>query len=146
MGTAKQGDTVRIHYQGTSEDGEIFASSYEGTPVEFTLGEGTVIPGIEEAVEGMSEGESKTIQLTSSKAYGSKSEKMVIDMYRKEHPELNGCKEGQSVRLCKRDGSHLHARIVQISDSTITVDANHPLAGKSVAFQIELLQIGQPAQ
>lgn len=141
MITAQQGDTVHIHYQGTSQDGEIFASSYKGNPVEFKIGDGKVIPGIEEAVVGMSEGETKTVQLSARKAYGDRRKELVVTVNREDVPNYEGLELGQRVRFQKQDGVSLDAKVTKISDSTVTVDANHPLCGKGVAFEIELVRV-----
>lgn len=141
MTTAQQGDTVHIHFEGTSQDGEIFASSHEGRPVEFTLGEGKVIPGIEEAVAGMSEGESKTVQLPSHKAFGNRREELVVTVDREEVPTNENLEVGQRVQFQRKDGGHLEATVTDISDSSVTIDANHPLSGKGVTFEIELVRI-----
>ncbi|MFC1836399.1 peptidylprolyl isomerase [Thermodesulfobacteriota bacterium] len=125
METAQRGDTVHIHYQGTSQDGEIFASSREGKPVKFTLGEGKVISGIEEAVVGMREGESKTVQLPARKAYGERREELVATVNREDVSRNESLDVGQRVRFQKKDGTALDAKVTDISDSTVTVDANH---------------------
>jgi peptidylprolyl isomerase len=141
MPTAVQGDTVHIHYQGSSPDGKMFASSYEAEPVEFTLGKGKVIPGIEEAVEGMSEGESKTVRLTSEKAYGNRREELVVTVNREDVPGHESLEVGQRVKFQQKNGVTLKAEISEISDATITVDANHPLCGKGAVFEIKLVRI-----
>jgi peptidylprolyl isomerase len=141
MVTAQQGDRVQIHYMGSSQDGHFFASSYEGKPVEFILGEGRVIPGIEEALLGMSEGESKTVQLSSEKAYGDRLEELVLTVDRDDVPKHEDLVVGQRVQFQRLDGARLEATVQELSDSTITLDANHPLSGKAVAFEIKLVRI-----
>ena len=135
------GDTVRIHYTGKMEDGTVFDSSLEREPLEFTLGEGTIIPGFEEAVMGMQVGQSKTVTISPEKAYGPHLDEMVLVIEREQlPPELNPT-VGQRLQMQQQDGRAVIVLVTDVSETTMTVDANHPLAGKDLTFEIELVEI-----
>ncbi len=138
---AKDGDTVRVHYTGKLEDGTVFDSSLEREPLEFTLGEGPIIPGFEEAVRGMHVGQSKTVTISPEEAYGPYLDEMVLVIEREQlPPELNPA-VGQRLQMQQQDGRKVIILITDVSEATITVDANHPLAGKDLTFEIELVEI-----
>ena len=139
--TASDGDTVRIHYTGTLEDSTVFDSSLERDPLEVTLGEGMLIPGFEEAVRGMHVGQSKTVTISPEEAYGPHLDEMVLVIEREQlPPELNPV-VGQQLQMPQQDGRVIIALVTDVSETTITVDANHPLAGKDLTFEIELVEI-----
>jgi FKBP-type peptidyl-prolyl cis-trans isomerase 2 len=141
MAQAKQGDTVKVNYVGKLSDGKVFDSSKEHEPLKFTLGQRQVIAGFEEGVIGMALGETKTINVTPDKAYGP-IRKELIDNIPKEwlpkgiHPEV-----GKRLRIQQPGQQPILMLITAETDTEITVDANHPLAGKDLIFEIELLEI-----
>lgn len=141
MAKAKQGDTVSVHYTGKLEDGKVFDSSLKREPLQFTLGEGKIIPGFEVAVVGMSAGEKKTITLPPEEAYGPRREDVVVEMGRDKLPEGVEPQVGQRLQLTSADGQTLVAMIVDVREDAIVLDGNHPLAGKVLIFEIELVKI-----
>ena len=135
-GTAVEGDAIAVHYTGTLDDGEVFDTSRDGDPpLEFVLGAGQMIPGFEEAVRGMAVGEIKTVRLSPSEAYDQHDDGLVVELPREGAPE--GLKAGESVRV----GNGRMVTIVEITDETIVIDANHPLAGQALTFEIEVISI-----
>lgn len=141
MNQAKQGDTVRIHYTGKLEDGTVLESSRDRKPFELVLGTGQVISGLEQAVQGMEPGESKSVHIPVQEAFGVRADDMVLTLDRdKLAPELTPT-IGQEVTLNSQDGRPIPAVITDVNDASVTVDANHPLAGKDLVFDVELLEI-----
>ncbi|RMG71787.1 MAG: peptidylprolyl isomerase [Nitrospirae bacterium] len=141
MAQAKSGDRVRVHYSGFLEDGTVFDSSLDRDPLEFTLGEGMVIKGFEDAVMGMNEGESKTISIPSEEAYGPYREDLVAVVERRMVPPDIDPKVGLVLQLRTPDGQVTDVVVTDVTDETITIDANHPLAGKDLIFEIKLMEI-----
>ncbi len=141
MAQASAGDTVQVHYTGTLEDGTVFDSSREREPLEFTLEGGEIIPGFEEAVMGMEEGEEKTVEIPPEKAYGERQDDAVMEFPREQLPPDMEPEEGMPLQLQGQDGQAIPARIVEVEEETVTLDANHPLAGETLNFDIELLGI-----
>ncbi len=142
MALAKLGDTVRVHYTGKLDDGTVFDSSNGGTPLEFTLGEGQIIPGFEQAVLGMSPGDSKTEVIPVENAYGEHREDMVVVVDRAQMPSDMAPEIGQQLQIQQPSGQAIPVVITEISESEITLDANHPLAGEDLTFDIQLVEIG----
>jgi peptidylprolyl isomerase len=140
MPAAKSGDRVKVHYTGKLEDGSVFDSSAGEEPLEFTIGGQEVIPGFENAVVGMSPGDSKTESIPVERAYGPRSEDMVIRVDRKEIPEDISLQVGQRLRM-SQEGHPIIVTVAQITAEDVTLDANHPLAGKNLVFEIELVEI-----
>jgi peptidylprolyl isomerase len=139
---AKEGDTVSVHYIGTLEDGTQFDSSYErGEPLTFTLGAGQMIPGFENAVLGMKVGETKTVTLPPEEAYGEYRTDLIITLDRDQFPEDMELTIGKRIPLQNSAGQQFMATIIEIGTSTVTVDANHELSGKTLIFEIELISI-----
>lgn len=141
MAGAKRGDTVRVHFTGRLEDGTVFDTSAERGPYEFTIGESRIVPGFSEAVIGMKPGESKTVEIPAKKAYGLHRKEMIAVIERSKlvahlNPEI-----GQRLRIDQADGQKIPATVTKVSASSVTLDANHPLAGKNLTFDIELLEI-----
>ena len=141
MTQAKNGDTVSIHYTGKLSDGTIFDSSEGRDPFSFTLGSGQVIVGFEEATLGMAEGESKTVTIPEEKAYGPYDPEKVIPLPADQftldaEPEI-----GMQLQLQSQDGQQIVVRVTQITDDHVMLDANPPLAGKELTFDIELVTI-----
>ena len=141
MAQAKQGDTVKIHYSGSLTDGTPFDSSREREPLEFAIGSGQLIPGFEQAVEGMSVGESRTVRIPSEEAYGQHRPELVQDVPQSALPEDLTPAVGMQLQGTSGDGQTLQLVITEVKDDAITVDGNHPLAGKDLTFEIELLEI-----
>ncbi|OGO18065.1 MAG: hypothetical protein A2Z15_04380 [Chloroflexi bacterium RBG_16_50_11] len=138
---AKDGDTVSVHYTGTFEDGTQFDSSYGKSPLTFVIGSGQMIAGFDNAVRGMTVGEIKTITIPPEEAYGEYRPELVVVIDLDEFPEGTKPAIGQQVPIQNNAGQQFMARIVKIGTSSVTVDANHELAGKSLIFEIELVSI-----
>lgn len=141
MANAKNGDTVRIHYTGRLTDGTVFDSSQDREPLEFTLGEGQVISGFEEAVRGMEEGETKTAEIPSDDAYGPRRDDLELQMPRDRLPEDLDPTVGDRLQMRTQDGQTVEVLVTDVDDAGIRVDANHPLAGRDLEFEIELVDI-----
>jgi peptidylprolyl isomerase len=141
MTQAKSGDTVRIHYTGTLEDGTEFDSSAGRDPLEFALGGGQVIPGFDSAVDGMAVGESKSVTIPPDEAYGQRHEQLVQQIPRTTLPEDMEPAVGMQLQSRGPDGQVMNLAVMEIVDDSITVDANHPLAGQALTFAIELVEI-----
>jgi len=141
MATAKQGNSVKVHYHGTLSDGTVFDSTYEESPMDFTLGEGEIIPGFEEAVDGMDEGEKKSITVEPERAYGEYNDQGVVQVPRENLPEDIQPEEGMMLQLNTPEDQVVYVTVTEIDDQNVTLDANHPLAGKTLNFDIELIQI-----
>ncbi|HIK45630.1 MAG TPA: peptidylprolyl isomerase [Leptolyngbyaceae cyanobacterium M65_K2018_010] len=138
---AKPGDSVSIHYTGKLEDGTVFDSSRDRDPLQFSLGSGQVIPGFEAAVLGMALGESKTEVITAEKAYGPYREEMVLVIERNQIPTDIPLEVGAQLQLQGPQGQLLPVLVTDLSEAEVTLDANHPLAGEDLIFEIELISI-----
>ncbi len=138
---AKPGDIVKVHYTGRFDDGTIFDSSLDREPIEFTIGEGQIIPGFEEALIGMASGESKTVRIPPEKAYGPHRKEMVVVISRDHFPKGLELNVGEKLQLTQADGTPVVVTITEVTGSTVTLDANHPLAGKDLIFDIKLVDI-----
>lgn len=141
MAQAKTGDTVKVHYTGKLDDDTIFDTSVERDPLQFTIGEGRLIPDFEKAVVGMNPGESKTIQIPADKAYGPHHEEMVMVVGRNEFPKDLEPKIDQRLQVQNSSGQVFAVTVTAISEANVTLDANHPLAGKDLTFNIQLAEI-----
>lgn len=149
MAQAKTGDKVTVHYTGKLQTGEVFDSSQcheddcgcEAGPLEFTIGEGQVIPGFENAVIGMSAGDEKTVTIPTAEAYGERIDEMVAVVERKEIPEDIKVEVGLSLEVTQDGGNTFPVLITDVSDTTVTLDANHPLAGQDLTFDLKLVKI-----
>jgi FKBP-type peptidyl-prolyl cis-trans isomerase 2 len=139
--TAQNGNIVQVHYTGTLQDGTMFDTSVGREPLEFTLGEDSMIQGFEEAVLGMRIGESKTVTIPVEEAYGPHNADMTLVVNRDELPEDISPEVGQQLQMTGSDGGTLMVVITEVSDTTVTLDANHPLAGKDLTFEIELVSL-----
>src|SRR3990167_8861435 len=139
--TIKKGDTVHIHYTGTLDSGEVFDSSDGRDPLEFTAGEGMVIKGFDDAVIGMEKGEEKTVHIPSKEAYGDRDEKLCSDVPREGLPKDQIPEEGMQVMVTLPTGQQMPAKITKVTDENITLDLNHPLAGKNLNFRIKVEEI-----
>ncbi|MCG3114197.1 MAG: peptidylprolyl isomerase [Candidatus Manganitrophus sp. SA1] len=141
MAQAKRGNAVKVHYVGKFEDGTVFDTSREREPLPFTIGEGEVIPGFEEAVVGMNPGESKKVVIPAENAYGPRHEEMVLVVDRQNLPEGVDPQVGQQYQIPQSDGQSIVVTVTDASDSSVTLDGNHPLAGRALTFEIELLEV-----
>ena len=142
MKNAKEGDKVKVHYTGKLKDGTVFDSSVErNQPLEFTLGKGEVIAGFETAVQGMQVGDSKTTDIPASNAYGASREDMIFEVPNDNIPPDLNPQVGQQLAIKQNDGSTMPVTVTEIKDESIIIDANHPLAGKDLIFEIELVEI-----
>ncbi len=141
MTQAKSGDTVRIHYTGTLDDGTEFDSSAGRDPLEFALGGDQVIPGFDNAVDGMSVGDNKTVTISPDDGYGMRHEQLVQQVPRSAFPEDMEPAVGMQLQSQSPDGQVVNLVVVEVEDESITVDANHPLSGQALTFAIELVEI-----
>lgn len=141
MSTAQQGDTVQVHYTGRLEDGTVFDSSRDRDPIEFTLGQDQVIPGFQQAVEGLAEGDTITARVPPEDGFGTRSEDLVMTVPRDNLPDGRDPSIGQQLELTTGDGYKIPVRVTAKSESAVQVDANHPLAGRALDFELELVKI-----
>jgi peptidylprolyl isomerase len=141
MTQAKNGDTVKIHYTGKLQDGTVFDSSSEREPLKFNIGSGQVIPGFEEAVTGMTVGEKKTALIPCDKAYGERNPSMVMIVDRKHVPADIDPEVGLRLQVGSPSGELINVTVIEINDKNITLDANPPLAGEDLTFELELVEI-----
>ncbi len=137
---AATGNTVRVHYVGTLDNGERFDTSVGGDPLEFTLGSGQVIPGFETAIDGMEVGETKQVRIPAEQAYGPYREEMILEMPSDQLPDDVALQVGQQVQM--QQGEHVFVvRVEEIGTETVTFNANHPLAGQALNFDLRLVEI-----
>jgi peptidylprolyl isomerase len=141
MAEAKSGDTVKVHYTGKLDDGTVFDTSSDGDPLEFKLGEEEVIPGFEAAVIGMQSGEQKTVSVPSADAYGPRADEMVAVVKRSELPPNISLEVGITLKIPREDGKFFMVTVTGETEEEVTLDGNHPLAGKDLTFEIELVEI-----
>jgi len=141
MSQAKQGDTVKVHYNGMLDDGTLFETSQTCGPLQFTIGKCEVLPGIEQAVIGMRPGESKTVRIPADKAYGPYLPEKVKTIPRYKFPEEMKPEIGVQYQMRQLDGETLVYVVTDVSESDVAMDSNHPLAGKDLTFEIRLLEI-----
>jgi len=141
MSQAKAGDSVKIHYTGTLDDGTQFDSSEGREPLAFELGSGQVIPGFDKAVDGMTVGESKSVNIPAEDAYGPHHPQMIQEVPRSALPDDLEPAEGMGLQAQGPDGQVLNLVVTGVQEESITVDGNHPLAGKALNFDIELVSI-----
>lgn len=141
MKQAQAGDTVRIHYSGTLNDGTQFDTSEGSDPLEFALGSGMVIAGFDKAVEGMAVGESKSVKIPPEEAYGPRHEQLVQEVPKNALPDDIAPAVGMQLQGKSADGQVMNLVVTGVGDDEITVDANHPLAGEELTFDIELVEI-----
>jgi peptidylprolyl isomerase len=137
----KDGDTVRVRYRGNLTSGDVFDESPEGEPLEFKVGDGQVIPGFDEALRGMEVGETRTVEIETADAYGERVDALVNTVAREgmrleQEPEV-----GMNLLMQLPDGNQIPLTVTDVTDTHVTLDANHPLAGEKLIFEIELLEI-----
>lgn len=140
MATAREGDTVRVHYTGSLSDGSVFDSSRGRDPLEFTLGEGRVIAGFDDAVSGMAQGEERQVIIPAEQAYGSRRDELVFAVPKEQFPDEMEPAVGLEVQLTQ-GGQRAVARIAEVTEESVTLDANHPLAGRDLTFDLELVEV-----
>jgi peptidylprolyl isomerase len=141
VSNARQGDTVHVHYTGRLDDGTVFDSSEGKQPLQFVLGTGHVIPGFEKAVEGLAVGESVTTQIPPEDAYGHHSDELVLAVPRDRFADNVSPQVGQRFEMTTGDGQRTPVTVTEVQDKTVTVDANHPLAGRQLNFDLKLVRI-----
>lgn len=135
----KKGDTVKVEYHGTFDDGTVFDSSVGRDPLEFKAGEGQVIKGFDDAVIGMETGQEKNVKIKPDHGYGNIVDSLVRTFPRSQFPKEPEPKEGMMILLASNDGRKFPARIVKADASNVTIDLNHPLAGKNLNFKIKIV-------
>jgi peptidylprolyl isomerase len=140
MSQVKAGDTVKVFYTGKLDDGTVFDSNVGGDALEFTLGDGQLIPGFEKAVLGMTPGNTTTVRIAADDAYGPLVDDRIVVLQRSELPANLDPKVGQRLQFGSPDGKII-VLVTEATEETVTVDANHPLAGKDLTFEIELLEV-----
>lgn len=141
MTEVKTGDTVRIHYTGTLTDGSTFDSSAGRDPLEFTVGSGQIVPGLDKAIPGMAVGDKKTVSVPADEAYGQPNPEARQAVPRSEIPEDIPLDPGTQLQVQTPTGQVMPVTVVEVTDAEVTLDANHPLAGKDLTFAIELVEI-----
>jgi peptidylprolyl isomerase len=141
MQEARNGNQVKVHYHGRLKDGTTFDTSAGRSPLEFEVGAGQVIKGFDDGVLGMKEGEKKTIQIPVEEAYGEKSEDMIIEFPREQFPPDMQPEVGMQLNLRGQDGRNFPVVIADIKEDIVVLDGNHPLAGKDLIFDIEMVEI-----
>ena len=141
MAQVKSGDKVKVHYHGKLTTGETFDSSAGREPLEFEVGSGMVIKGFDDGVTGMTVGNKKTINIPFDEAYGPRNPEMVIDMPKERFPEDMEVEVGMPLVMSDGQGQQFQVTIVEIKETSVILDANHPLAGKDLVFDLELVEI-----
>ena len=141
MAQAQAGDKVKVHYTGTFDDGTVFDSSDGRDPLEFTLGEGMVIPGFDEAITGMEPGEEKDVHIPVDKAYGPRRDDLSFSVPRSQVPDGMDPKVGDRLQVQRKDGEAAVVTVAAVDEDEITLDANHPMAGKDLNFKLNLVEI-----
>jgi peptidylprolyl isomerase len=142
MTEVKSGDKVAIHYTGTLLDGTTFDSSQGRDPLEFEVGSGQIIPGLDVALPGMTVGDKKIVKIASTEAYGPVNPEMRQSVPREGIPADIPLEVGTQLQMQTPDGQALPVTVVDVDEATVTLDANHPLAGKDLQFDIEVVSIG----
>jgi len=141
MSTAQHGDTVTIHYKGQLDSGEVFADSEGEEPIELIIGNGQYIPGFEQGVVGMEEGEKKMVTLPPEEAFGTRRDELVVTVDRHQFPEDLTPAVGQRFQVKQESGAPLEVTVADLDEETVTLDANHPLAGYTLTFEIQLVAV-----
>jgi peptidylprolyl isomerase len=141
MSKAKDGDKVKVHYTGKLEDDTVFDTSRGRQPLEFTIGSGNIIPGFEQAIVGMESGATKTFSIPPADGYGDHREELIVEVRRADFPPDVEPELGQQLQMQRPDGNTITVVVAQIEGESVTLDANHPLAGKTLVFDVELVEI-----
>lgn len=141
MAQVKSGDTIKVHYHGKLTTGETFDSSAGREPLEFKVGSGMVIKGFDDGVTGMAVGEKKTIHIPVDEAYGPKNPEMIIPMPKERFPQDMEIEVGMPLGMSDQNGQQFQVVVTEIQDAVVMLDANHPLAGQDLVFDLELVEI-----
>jgi FKBP-type peptidyl-prolyl cis-trans isomerase 2 len=141
MTEVKTGDTVRIHYTGRLDDGTVFDTSHDREPLEFTVGSGQIIPGLDAALPGMNVGEEKTVEVPCADAYGEHDPNGRQEIPREQIPEHIPLDVGTALQMQLPDGRTMPVTVAQVDEANVVLDANHPLAGKDLTFDVEMVEI-----
>jgi len=141
MRQAREGDRVKIHYTGRLEDGTVFDSSEGRPPLDFIIGDGMIMPGIENGVIGMVIDSEKTVEISPEEAFGCRREELVTELDRKIIPENLDPEIGQQLEVRQPDGKSLIVTVLDLKEDTVTLDGNHPLSGQTLLIDIKLLEI-----
>lgn len=141
MDSAQTGNVVKVHYTGKLEDGTVFDSSRDREPLEFTLGSGQVISGFEQAVAGMKVGETRSAHISSDDAYGPRRDDLVLEIEREQIPEDIEVEVGTQLQLQQQNGQAVPVTVADVGGENVTLDANHPLAGQDLYFDLELVEV-----
>ena len=139
MAQVKKGDTVKVHYHGTLSDGSIFDSSTGREPLEFEVGSGMVIAGFDEGVTGMAIGEKRTVNIIADEAYGPVQQDMIMEFPKTQFPPDMVPEIGLQLSMSNNEGQQFPVTIIDVKDEVVVLDANHPLAGKDLTFDLELV-------
>ncbi len=141
MSQVKEGSAVKVHYTGKLNDGSVFDTSKDGEPLDFKVGDGMVIKGFEAAILGMTAGESKTVTLGVEDAYGPKRDDLLAEVEREKLPQTESLEVGKTLEVQQPDGQSFMVKVVSLTETMVSLDANHPLAGQDLTFDIELLEL-----
>lgn len=141
MAQAENGRTVRVHYTGKLADGSVFDSSNGRDPLEFQVGSGQVIPGFDSAVAGMTPGESRTVRIPPEQAYGERREELLLKVDRSQFPDGANPEPGQQFQMSQQGGQSFVVNVAEVDGDQIVLDANHPLAGEELTFELELVEV-----
>ncbi len=141
MSQVKEGSAVKVHYTGKLSDGSVFDTSRDGAPLDFKIGDGMVIKGFEAAVLGMATGETKTVTLATDDAYGPKRDELLAEVEREKLPQTESLEVGKTLEVQQPDGQSFMVKVIALTDTMVSLDANHPLAGLDLTFDIELLEL-----
>ncbi len=141
MTQAKNGDTVRIHYSGTLDDGSLFDTTEGQDPLELKLGEGRILPGFESAIIGLEEGGKRQITISPEEGFGERDEGLVIDVERANIPPHIELEVGGVLQVTAQDGGSRNVIVKDLNETKVTLDGNHPLAGRTLTFDIELVEL-----
>ena len=136
------GATVRIHYTGTLEDGTVFDSSEGRDPLEFTVGSGMIIPGLDKALPGMAVGEQKKVTIAPEEAYGPRQDEALLEVPRSDIPAEIPLEVGLQLQMTGQQGQPIPVTVTEVSDESVTLDANHALAGQTLTFDFEVVSVG----
>lgn len=140
MEKAKTGDNVQVHYTGTLDDGSVFDSSRAREPLEFTVGSGQVIAGFDSAISGMAPGEAKTVTIPADDAYGARRDDLLFTVPREQLPDSIEPEVGQQLQM-SQNGQVAVVTVAEVTSDVVTLDANHPLAGRDLTFDLEVVEI-----
>ncbi len=141
MAQVTAGDTVRVHYTGRLDDGSVFDSSEGREPLRFEVGSGQVIGGFDEAVTGMESGETKTVRIPAEEAYGERRDDLLLDVERSAFPSSIEPEVGQRLQMSQGPGQPAVVTVTEVTEERVRLDANHPLAGEALTFELELVSI-----